>query len=871
LLCLCPSTQEVLTLDLLLDPNHILPKMSKQDQDWLRLQRIIFSRWVRQKLLRSGIEVTDVVQDASDGILLVKLIEALSEKKYTGTPLKPSKQRVQKIDNLNNALKFVWDSGVEMKVKPQAENFVDGDVRGVLGLVWACMLKFLRIGDPDDDQALNFKDALLLWAQNKTASYGIKVENWKNGFKDGLALCAIIHKHRPQLLNYEALNKSDATANLEAAMDAAEKYFQLEKYLTAADIQKLDENSLVVYVSEYYYGIAEQRKLDLAARRIGKVIKLTEENDAMRAEYREKAAQLRQLIAKVRVSLEDRTIDNTMAGAKNRLEQFYAYKTNEKNIIIGHQLDLETIYNNLAMRLAHNKRPTFEPGEGLSLKDFNTIIRHLEECEQERKVALHKELNRQIRLLAHDHQHVAITEKMREWIATKDAYLKDRPEINSVGSAQFQLKLLDAFDVEAQQLQENTLVTLANLKKELLANTYERSTEVSARTQEVEDNFASLLDLSKARRPELEADLAREIEKERLRLEWAKLASAFNRWTHNKIDNLAGVHFGFTLEEVETYQSVLDALVSDIHSQVDQLQSAAIEIWDQAHDLGVRENPYTHFTPNDLATIRATLDKGLADTTAAYNTELERQRVNDALCKEFASVADPFSKWIVDTKDHITNSNGSLEEQLHYVEERIAKLDEEGKRLQQVHTLQAKMDEREVTNNRHTTLIAKDVDAQWQQYQNFLTKKAHMLHNEIANEKLKGLSAEQIAEIEENFKQFDEGTGALSKKQLKACLYSLGEEKTRAQIDEIVKQRGANGSVSYESFRDFMIELLGVSDTKEDILTSFDIINRGGEVAQVSKLELVMNEHDTNYFKQTAPPAADGYDYKAWTEDVFSR
>lgn len=67
-----------------------------------------------------------------------------------------------------------------------------------------------------------------------------------------------------------------------------------------------------------------------------------------------------------------------------------------------------------------------------------------------------------------------------------------------------------------------------------------------------------------------------------------------------------------------------------------------------------------------------------------------------------------------------------------------------------------------------------------------------MLQNEIANEKLKGLSAEQVAEIEENFKQFDEGTGVLSKKQLKACFYSLGEEKNRAQIDEIVDQRGAN-------------------------------------------------------------------------------
>jgi len=81
--------------------------------------------------------------------------------------------------------------------------------------------------------------------------------------------------------------------------DAAEKYFQLEKYLAPEDIPKLDEASMVVYVSEYYYGIAEQRKMDLAARRIGKVIKLTEENDAMRAEYSQKSQQLREHLNKV--------------------------------------------------------------------------------------------------------------------------------------------------------------------------------------------------------------------------------------------------------------------------------------------------------------------------------------------------------------------------------------------------------------------------------------------------------------------------------------------------------------------------------------------------------------------------------------------
>lgn len=75
----------------------------------------------------------------------------------------------------------------------------------------------------------------------------------------------------------------------------------------------------------------------------------------------------------------------------------------------------------------------------------------------------------------------------------------------------------------------------------------------------------------------------------------------------------------------------------------------------------------------------------------------------------------------------------------------------------------------------------------------------------------------------------------------------------------------------YEAFKEVMIELLGVSDTKEDILVSFDLINHGGEVARVDKLSIVMNEHDTGYFTSTAPPAADGYDYKTWTEAVFSR
>ena len=52
---------------------------------------------------------------------------------------------------------------------------------------------------------------------------------------------------------------------------------------------------MVVYVSEYYAGIAAQRKLDIAARRIGKLITYTKANDELRNEYNERAARLKVL------------------------------------------------------------------------------------------------------------------------------------------------------------------------------------------------------------------------------------------------------------------------------------------------------------------------------------------------------------------------------------------------------------------------------------------------------------------------------------------------------------------------------------------------------------------------------------------------
>lgn len=81
---------------------------------------------------------------------------------------------------------------------------------------------------------MSAKEGLLLWCQRKTQPYkNVNVQNFHMSFKDGLAFCALIHRHRPDLIDYDHLSREDPIKNLNLAFDIAEKHLDIPRMLDA--------------------------------------------------------------------------------------------------------------------------------------------------------------------------------------------------------------------------------------------------------------------------------------------------------------------------------------------------------------------------------------------------------------------------------------------------------------------------------------------------------------------------------------------------------------------------------------------------------------------------------------------------------------
>ncbi|XP_070619105.1 F-actin-monooxygenase MICAL2 isoform X7 [Erythrolamprus reginae] len=97
---------------------------------------------------------------------------------------------------------------------------------------------------------------LLTWCQKQTEGYkNVNITDLTSSWKSGLALCAVIHRFKPDLIDFDALNEEDAVENNQLAFDIAECEFGIppvttgKKLVSAGEPDKL---SMVMYLSKFY-------------------------------------------------------------------------------------------------------------------------------------------------------------------------------------------------------------------------------------------------------------------------------------------------------------------------------------------------------------------------------------------------------------------------------------------------------------------------------------------------------------------------------------------------------------------------------------------------------------------------------------------
>ncbi|XP_071606699.1 dystrophin isoform X11 [Heliangelus exortis] len=227
------------------------------------VQKKTFTKWINAQFAKFGRRyIEDLFHDFRDGRRLLELLECL-----TGQKLAKEKgsTKVHSLNNVNKALQVLQRNNVDL-VNIGSSDIVDGNHKLTLGLIWNIILHW-QVKDVMKNimaglQQTNSEKILLSWVRQSTRNYPqVNVINFTSSWSDGLAFNALLHSHRPDLFDWNAVaSLQSPVQRLDHAFNIARQHLGIEKLLDPEDVATAcpDKKSILMYVTSLFQVLPQQ-------------------------------------------------------------------------------------------------------------------------------------------------------------------------------------------------------------------------------------------------------------------------------------------------------------------------------------------------------------------------------------------------------------------------------------------------------------------------------------------------------------------------------------------------------------------------------------------------------------------------------------
>jgi len=199
--------------------------------------------------------------------------------------------------------------------------------------------------------------------------------------------CALLDIHRPDLIDYDSLDKSDHRGNMQLAFDIAAEHIGIPDLLDVedvCDVAKPDERSLMTYIAYWFHAFSQMERVENAGRRVEKFVQNMQGAWEMQNNFEKRMKELLRQISEQKKQWEEAEFDGTYVDAKNQSAEFTAYKRKNKRAWVAEKSDLVNLLGNIKTKLSTYRLRPYEPPAELSLEALDLAWASLMKAERDR-------------------------------------------------------------------------------------------------------------------------------------------------------------------------------------------------------------------------------------------------------------------------------------------------------------------------------------------------------------------------------------------------------------------------------------------------------------------------------------------------------